>query len=152
MDGSTPAASGIGTSAVDSCPSPTPPYVCIQNGRIRDIGQNTTPNFRETIEFHTSIDRRLSSYYNVSSIVSQILRDELSISSSMNLYSRYRMYAVAETIQTMGPQLVSHGLPTIDTLNEKSGIWIPTTSAIRRITNTTHGRASEHVLRKGTLV
>ena len=52
----------------------------------------------------------------------------------------------------MGPQLVSHKIPTIDTLNESSGIWIHPTSAIRRTTNTTHDSASENVVGQGTAV
>ena len=54
---------------------------------------------------------------------------------------------MAETVQPMGPKLVSHGLLTIDTLNEKYGIWIPTTvpSEEHQIL-TTHGRASGNVV------
>ena len=56
------------------------------------------------------------------------------------------MDIAADTVQTMGPQLVKHGLPTIDTLNENSGIWGPTNSATIIMRNTNHGSASEHVL------
>ena len=52
----------------------------------------------------------------------------------------------------MGPQLVGHGLPNIDTLNEHSGIWATTTSSIRRTPNNTYGSASENVVGKGTSV
>ena len=52
----------------------------------------------------------------------------------------------------MGTQLVSHGIPTIETLNKNSGIWIPTTSAIIRKLNTNHVRASDHHVGKGTSV
>ena len=46
----------------------------------------------------------------------------------------------------MGPQLVSHGLPTIDTLNENAGVCVPATSVIRRTPNTTHRSAHWHVV------
>ena len=52
----------------------------------------------------------------------------------------------------MGTQLIIHGIPTIDTLKESTGIWSPDTSAIRRTPNNTHGSASENVVGKGTLV
>ena len=56
------------------------------------------------------------------------------------------MNVTEETVQTMRPQLISHGLPAIDTLNENSGICSPATSNIRRTYNTTHERASENSL------
>ena len=46
VDGSTSDYRSSGTSDIDSCPSSTPPYVCIWNGRIENIGHNTTPNSR----------------------------------------------------------------------------------------------------------
>ena len=52
----------------------------------------------------------------------------------------------------MGPQLVRHGIPIIDTLNENSRIWSPATSAIRRTPNNTPGRASDHVVGQVTAV
>ena len=57
-----------------------------------------------------------------------------------------KMNVTEETVQTMRPQLISHGLPAIDTLNENSGICSPATSNIRRTYNTTHERASENSL------
>ena len=45
----------------------------------------------------------------------------------------------------MGPQFVSHGLPTIDTVDEYSGIWSPSTIIISTL-NITHGIASEQRL------
>ena len=62
------------------------------------------------------------------------------------------MDAVAETVQPMVPQLVTRGIPTIDTLNENTGIWIPATSAIIRTLNTTHGSAPVCVVGKRTVV
>ena len=53
IDGSTPSDSGIGTSDVDICTSRTPPYVCICNVSIVNIGNivtGTTPSFRDTSE------------------------------------------------------------------------------------------------------
>ena len=87
IDGSTPASGDSGTSAVDGsttavsfCPSLTPLYeIC--NSSIENIRQTTTPSFRETSELNTLIDRILYNNSNVTSIGSQILRDELPISS-----------------------------------------------------------------------
>ena len=62
------------------------------------------------------------------------------------------MDVVVETFQPMGPQIISHGLSTIDILNENTGICSPATSSITRTPNTTHGRASEYVVRKLTVV
>ena len=58
----------------------------------------------------------------------------------------------AETIQPMGPQLVSHGILTIDTLNGSYGIWIPDTSDIIRTINTCHGSASGNVVGQRTVI
>ena len=139
-----------GTSVVDRYPIPIPPSFCICNVSIGNIGQTTNPNFRETSELHVSIDIIFSNDSNVLSVGSQILHDELSVSSRRNLYSHCRMDVTAETVQPMVPQLVSHGIPIIDTLNENSGIWSPDTSAIIRTPNTTHGSTSENVAGQGT--
>ena len=101
---------------------------------------------------HTYIDKILPNYSNAPSVVSQILRDELSFSFGRNLYLRCRMDVATDTVQPMGPQLVIHELLTIDTLNEKIGIWIPVTSAIRRTLNTTHGSVYGDVVGQGTEV
>ena len=62
------------------------------------------------------------------------------------------MNDIADIVQPMVPQRVSHGIPTIDTFNENAGIWSHATSDIRRTLNTTHGSASEHVVGQVTLV
>ena len=88
IDGSTPAASGSGISAVAVCGSPIPPYVCIWNVSIGNIVQTvtgTTPYFRETSKFHTSINIILTNYSNAPFIGSQILHDKLSVSSGRNI-------------------------------------------------------------------
>ena len=155
IDGSTSSTSGSGTIAVAICISKTPPYFFSCNGSIGNIRKavtGTTPYFRDTSYLHTSIDRILTNYSNVPSVISQILRDEFTISSSRNLNSRSRMNITAEAVRPMVPQLVSHMTYNIDTLNEKYGIGIPATSDIRRMSNTTHGRASGCVVGKGTVV
>ena len=55
------------------------------------------------------------------------------------------MNIVTESFQPMGPQFMSHGLPTIDTLDENYRIWIPATT-IRRTPDIIHGRVSEHAV------
>ena len=145
-NGSNPGSSGSGTSAVYSCPSPTPPSVCTCNGSVVNIGQTTTPKFRNTSELYAFIDKRLYNNSNVPSIVSQILRDELPVSSGRDIYSRCSMNVSADTAQPVGPQLVRHGLLTIDTLNENTLIYIHVTSEIRKTPNTIRGSASEHVV------
>ena len=139
INGSNTAASDSGTSAVASFTSPTPPYVFNWNGRIGNIRQTATPNFRETSELQTSIDRIFSNDYNAPSVGSKIIHDELSVSSRRDFYSCCRMNIVAETIQPMVPQTISHGLLNIDIFNENDGIWSPATSSTRKTTNTTHG-------------
>ena len=115
IDGCTASASGSGTSDISSCPSLTPPSLCIWNGVIGDIGQTTTQKFRETCELHASIDRIFSNDSNALSVGIQILRDEFSVSFGRNLYLHYRMDTVSEIVQPMGPPLVSHEVTTIDT-------------------------------------
>ena len=150
IDGSTPDSSGSGTIALASCPSPTPPSFFICNGIIGNVGQTTTPNFIEISELQNSIDRMFSNNYNAPSMISQILYDEFSVSSGRNIYSRCRMDVASDTFQPMVPQLISHGISTIYTLNENSGVCIPATSPIRRTPNTTHGSSSKYVVGKGT--
>ena len=75
INGSIPSASGIVARVVTICTIPNPPYLCIWNGTIGNIRQTTTPNFRETSEFHTSIYRILSNDSNAWSLGSNILRD-----------------------------------------------------------------------------
>ena len=155
IDGSTPDVSGNVISAVDICPSTTPTYVCIWNGSIGNIGKTVTgtkPSFRDTSELHTYIGGILTNNSNFLSVGSQIICDELSVSSGKNIYLRCRMDVTAETVHPMGTQLVSHGLTTIDTLNENARIWSPVTSAIIRTPNNTHVSVSRHVLRQGIVV
>ena len=120
--GSTSDDSGSETSAVASCPSTNPPFICICNGNIVNKGQTNTPKFRETSELHNYIDIRLSNDSNALSTSSQILREKLSVSSRRNLLSRCRMDVAEETVEPMGPQLFIHGVPTIYTLNKNAGI------------------------------
>ena len=61
---------------------------------------------------------------------------------------RCRINGVAESVQYMGPQFMIHGLPTIDTLDEKFGIWSPAT-IITRTPNITHGSSSENYVGQG---
>ena len=95
---------------------------------------------------HTSIDRRLSNDSNAPSPGRQLLLDEFSVSYAGNIYSHCGMKVTDDTVKPMGSQLVRHGLPTIDILNENAKIWSPTTSAVRRTPDTTPGSASGHVL------
>ena len=152
LDGSTPVASYSGNSALASCPSPIPIYVCIWNGIIGNIGQTNTPNFRETSENHVSIHRIFSNYSNVPSIGSQILYDKFLISSSRDIYAHCGVGVALETVQPMVPQLVRHNIPTIDILNEKSGLWSPDTVSIRGTPNTTRGSSYEHAVVQVTAV
>ena len=125
INGSTPAVSGSVTNAVDICTSTTLPSICSWSVSIGNKGQtitDTTPSFRDTSKFHTSIDGILYNDSNVPSIVSKIIHDKFSVSSRRNLNLRSRMDVAAETIQPMGPQLILHGIPTIDKFNEKDGI------------------------------
>ena len=155
IDGYTPDISENGNSAVAIYTSTTPPYVYIWNGSIRNIGQNVTSNTpysRDTSELHTSIDGRLPNDSDILPVISQIIYDKLYVSSGRNINSRRRTDVTDETVQPMGPQLVRHGLPNIDTLNENSGIWIPATSDIGRTPITTHGSTSGNIEGQGTVV
>ena len=146
IDWYTPYYSGSVTIAVAICTSKTPPYVCIWNGSIVNIWKTTTPSFRETSELHNSIERRLSNDSNDTSVSSKIFRDKLSVTSGRNIKLCCKMDVAAETVQPIQPQIVSHGLPTIDASNENSRIWSPTTSEIRGTPNNTHESASGNVL------
>ena len=61
------------------------------------------------------------------------------------------MNVATDSIQPMGPQFVSHKLPSIDTLDENNGIWIPANRIIRT-TNITHGSTSDHNSGQGTVI
>ena len=61
------------------------------------------------------------------------------------------MNVATESVQSMGPQFLIHGLPNIDTLDENSGIW-SSTARIRRTPNITHGSASNRAVGQGTEV
>ena len=52
VDDYSPAVSGSVTRAISSCASPTPPYVCIWNESVGNIGKTTTPKFTETSELN----------------------------------------------------------------------------------------------------
>ena len=86
------------------------------------------------------------------SVVIQIRCGEFCISSGSNINSRSRIDVTADNIQPMGPQLISHGLPNIGTINKNARIWIPPTIATRMKPNTTHESASVHAVGQGTLV
>ena len=62
------------------------------------------------------------------------------------------MNVAADIVQPMGPKLVSHGLPNIYAFNENAGVCSLTTSAIRRMQNTTHGSVFEHLVVQGKVV
>ena len=148
IDGSTPVSGGSISSAVFTI---SPPPSIIWKGSIGNIRKTTTPNFKKPSELNAPVDRTLTSYYISQSPRSKILRDEFSDSSSRDIYLICRMNVTTESVQSMGPQFVSHELPTIDTLDENTGIWIPTTR-IRRTPNITHGSASENYVGQVTAV
>ena len=155
IDGSNSYISSSGTSAVSRCFIITPLYICNWNGSIGNIGQTvtgTTPSFRYTSELYTYIDGILPNDSNVPSVVSQILCDELSVSSGRNIYLRCSVDVAAETIQPMGTELFSHGIPTIDTFNEKYRICVLDKFYIRSTPNTTNGSACGHIVGQGTVV
>ena len=121
INGSTPASSFSGTSAVASYPRPTPPSVCRWYGIIANIRKTvtgTTPSFRNIIGLHTYIDSIFTNDSNVPSVGSQKVCDEFSIGSGINVNLRSRMDVAAKTVQPMQPQLISHGLPIIDKFDE----------------------------------
>ena len=151
-DGSTPDVSDSGTSDVDGFPSPTPPSVFNWNVIIGNIRQNNTTNFRETSELDDSIDRSVSNYSNAPSVVSQKLRDEFSVSSRRGLFLQCGMNVAAKTNQPMELYIFSHGIPNIDTLNEKSGTWSAAASSIRMTQNITHESASDHAVGQVTVI
>ena len=139
---------GSGISAV--CPSPAPcsqPSVIWDNS-IENIRKSNTPNLKETKKLNTAFDRNFTI---VPYISSQILGYELSDSSSCNFDWRCRMNFSEENGQLREPQFVSHGIPTIDTLDKNYKIWRPATR-IRRKPCITHWSSTEHDVGKGTAV
>ena len=85
------------------------------------------------------------------SVSIQILCDEYYDISSRYLYLRCRMNVVTNSIQPTGSQFVIHGLHNIHTLDENSGICIPTTRIIMT-PNITHMSASKCDLGQGIAV
>ena len=157
IDGSTPFTSGTrsvhGSGISDVCPSPPPcaPPSVLCNNIIGNIRQTTTPNLRYINELTSPIDRSLTNDTIELSVSSQILSDEFPDSSSYDLSSRCRMNFAEETGQTVAPQFLIHGIPTIDTLDENCGIRSPTT-IIRRMLNITYLSMSEHAVGQETAV
>ena len=78
---------------------------------------------------NTPIDRRLTNDSIYSSDRIKIIRHELYDSSSRDLYYRFRIGVATESVQPIGPQFMNHWLPTIDTLEENTGIWSPLTNS-----------------------
>ena len=92
------------------------------------------------------IDIRLTNDFILLSVSIQIICDEFTNISSRDLYLRCRMNVATDYVQPM-----SHGIPTIDTLDGNVGIWRPATRIIITL-NITHGRTFEHSVGQGTAV
>ena len=129
--------------------SPPPPYCCIWNFRIGNIRQTTTPSFIKSSELNAPIDRTLTNDFIFPFVRSHILWDELSGSSSWDLYLCCKINVTIESVKSRGPQFVIHRLPTIDILDENSRITSPDTRIIGT-PNITHGRASDNDVRQVT--
>ena len=128
---STPYPSGIsGTSAA-------PPYGGLWSPRIGNIQQSTSPDFRKPNELNNAVDRKLSNNLIVPPVSTQVFGDELSYSSSRDIYMQCRVNLATESINLMVPKFVNHGISTVESLNKSVGVWSPVT-IIKSSPNITH--------------
>ena len=106
------------------------------------IWKTITPKLSKTNELNAHIDIRLTSDTIAPSISSHILGDELSDSSSRDIYLHCWTELLSDTGHPVAPKLVNHGIPIIDILEKSFKIWSPVTRIIRT-TNITHWSSSE---------
>ena len=129
----TKAVYGSGTSVVFTGPPPCVPPSILWNNSIGNIQKTTNPNLSKVNELNARIVRSSTNDPIAPYISSQIFGDKFSNSSSRDIYSRCCMYFAADSIQTVAPQFVTRGLPTIDTLDENCVIRSPTTIIIKKV-------------------
>ena len=109
VDRTTPVPSGIsGTSAA-------PSSGCLCNPRIKKIWQLTTPNFRKSDELNALVERSSSVGSIALPVISQVFSYQISDSSSRDLYMSFRLNLTTESVNTVVPQLVNHGLSNFNT-------------------------------------
>ena len=76
-------------------------------------------------------------------VSTQVFVDNLSHSSSMDLYTRCRVNLPIESINPVVPQFLNHGISTVNVLNKSAGIRISSTR-IRRLPDVIHFSTVDH--------
>ena len=98
-----------------------------------------------------SVDGKLSYNPIETPVITQVLSDKLSNSSSRDLYTHCRVNLATYPANLVAPQFVNHGFSTVNTLNKGSRICIPATRA-RSLLNISHWSAEYHAVGKRAAV
>ena len=106
---------------------------------------------RDTQKFDTSVDRSLGNDEDCTFIFSKVIGNELSHSSSANLYLQYWVDFASNAVRTKAPHFVYLGLLTVNASNEVNIFGTPDTKT-RRHTDGNHWYATDHVFGKATAV
>ena len=117
--------------------SAVPPPNGLWSPRVGNIQQSTSPDFRKPNELNNAVDRKLSNNLIVPPVSTQVFGDELSYSSSRDIYMQCRVNLATESINLMVPKFVNHGISTVESLNKSVGVWSPVT-IIKSSPNITH--------------
>ena len=129
--------SGISRTSADQ------PACGLWSPRIGNIWQSTSPNLRKYDELNAAIDGKFSNNPIAPTILTQVLSDKLSDSSSRDIYARYGVHLATDPVNTVAPQSVYHGLSDVYALNKGSVILISATIIIRS-PDVTYWRAVDH--------
>ena len=118
---------------------------------IGDIWKSTFPDLIESNKLDTSIIQKFTDILVALPILSDKLDEELSESSSRDLYTLCRMNLVADPGNIPALQFVDLGLSTMNALDKGASLFTPATKGIMP-TNVAHGRAVGHTFGITTVV
>ena len=100
--------------------------------------QSTSPSLvRQYQKLDAAVDKHFSDNCNLTSIFSKVISEKNSDGSRQDIYTHCRMDLTEDPVQTQTPQFVDLGLPTINSLDEGSGISTPP-NIIRRPMDGSH--------------
>ena len=105
------------------CVEPDPPFGLNMIPGFGDIQQSTFLDLvRQYQKLNANVDGKFSDNWDVTSIFSDILGDNLSKDFSWDLYTRCRMNLTAYPVQILTPKFVDLGISNIDALDKSCGI------------------------------
>ena len=113
---STPDPSGISGISADPTCGISVTSVALPSGGL------WSPRIGNIRQLNTAVDRTFSNDPIVPPVSTQLFGDELSGSSSRNIYIFCRIKIVTESVNPVAPQFVNHGLSTVKASKKSSGI------------------------------